>query len=81
MAGKRWARRGLGAAIAAVLLLASAGPAAADRYDSDRAGHPLRILAYLAHPLGVAVDYIVLRPVHWIGTHEPFATIFGHDDY
>ena len=79
MSGKRWARRSLGAAIAAVLLL-GAGPAAADRYEADRAGHPLRVLAYLAHPLGVAVDYLFLRPMHWVGNHEPFSTIFGHDD-
>lgn len=79
MVGRRWARRSLGAALAAVLLSA-AGPAAADRYEAERAGHPLRILAYLVHPVGVAVDYLVLRPAHWLGNHEPFSTVFGHRD-
>ncbi len=73
-------RRALGLlAVLAVLTLAS--PALADRYEPDRAGHPLRVVAYLAHPLGVAVDYLILRPFHWVGSHEPFATIFGHETY
>ena len=63
----------------AVVLLASSG-ARADEYDPKRAGHPLRIVAYVLHPIGVAVDYLVLRPAHWAVMHEPLRTIFGHTD-
>ena len=71
-------RRGLGVSLAALILLA-ATPALADRYEADRAGHPLRIIAYVAHPVGVVVDYLLLRPIHWFGEHEPFSTLFGHE--
>jgi hypothetical protein len=30
------------------------------------------------HPLGVLVDYAIFRPAHWVGSHEPWRTIFGH---
>lgn len=59
-------------------LLGSASPAAADDYDPLRAGHPLRIIAYALHPIGVAFDYLLFRPAHWIGHQEPIRTIFGH---
>ena len=63
-----------------VALLASSAAARADEYDPQRAGHPLRIVAYVLHPFGVAVDYLILRPAHWAGSHEPLRTIFGHTD-
>ncbi len=63
----------------AVVILASTG-ARADEYDPRRAGHPLRIVAYVLHPIGVAVDYLILRPAHWAGSQEPLRTIFGHTD-
>ncbi|MFK7895846.1 MAG: hypothetical protein AB8G23_08430 [Myxococcota bacterium] len=58
----------------------SASPAAADEYDAADAGHPLRIIAYVLHPVGVVIDYVLLRPAHWIGSREPFSTLFGHED-
>jgi hypothetical protein len=63
-----------------VLALLLAGPARADEYDPEYAGHPLRIAAYALHPVGVAIDYLILRPAHWVGSREPFKTIFGHQD-
>jgi hypothetical protein len=66
------------AAAAAAALLGSASPAAADDYDPLRAGHPLRIIAYALHPIGVAFDYLLFRPAHWLGHKEPIRTIFGH---
>ena len=73
------ARRVLSALLGACLLLA-ATPALADEYDEDSAGHPLRIVAYVLHPVGVAIDYLVLRPAHWLVSHEPMKTLFGHED-
>ena len=71
-------------AIAALLLsmglLFSASPALADEYDEDMAGHPLRIIAYVLHPVGVAIDYLIMRPAHWLVSHEPMKTVFGHED-
>ena len=67
---------------AAVLLLASsllASRAWADQYDSGNSGHPLRIAAYVLHPFGYLLDTLLFRPAHWIGSHEPFSTIFGHE--
>jgi len=73
-------RRPLASALFVLGLLAAASPAAADEYDPKYAGHPLRILAYVLHPVGVMFDYLLFRPVHWIGSHEPLKTIFGHSD-
>lgn len=67
-------------ALIAALLIASASPALADDYDSKAAGHPLRILAYVVHPIGVALDYLLLRPAHWLSQQEPMKTVFGHED-
>ena len=51
-----------------------------DDYDPERAGHPLRIVAYVVHPVGVILDYLILRPCYWMGSHEPLRTLFGRDD-
>jgi hypothetical protein len=51
-----------------------------DDYNSQSAGHPLRIAAYVLHPVGVIVDRLIFRPAWWIGSHEPFHTLFGRTD-
>jgi hypothetical protein len=56
-------------------------PAAADRYDPQEAGHPLRIVAYFVHPVGVLLDLVLFRPAHWVISHEPFASLTGHEPY
>lgn len=68
---------GLLAVLSAVSMLAWAQPSAADEYNPQEAGHPLRIAAYVAHPVGVALDYLIMRPAFWVGSQEPFRTIFG----
>jgi len=79
--GRRRARIGtLLATLLAVAALAGASPAVANEHDPNTAGHPLRIVAYLLHPVGVAIDYLLLRPAHWLVEHEPFKTAFGHED-
>ena len=72
-------RRALLAMLALAAALAATPPAHADEYDPQEAGHPLRVVAYVLHPVGVALDYLIFRPAHWIGHHEPIRTIFGHD--
>ena len=74
------ARRAL-ALVTAIAALSLAVPAQADRYDPQKAGHPMRILAYIVHPVGVMLDMLIFRPAHWLGSKEPLATIFGHEPY
>jgi hypothetical protein len=74
------ARRAL-ALVTAIAALALAVPAQADRYDPQKAGHPMRILAYIVHPVGVMLDLLIFRPAHWLGSKEPLATVFGHEPY
>ncbi len=68
------------AAMAAAALLAGATPAAAEEYDSKRTGHPLRLLAYIVHPVGVILDTLIFRPVHWLASHEPIKKLVGQTD-
>jgi hypothetical protein len=79
--GREMAKRTTALALGVALLcgLFSALPARAGttQYNPRRAGHPLRIVAYAAHPIGVALDYLIFRPAWWVGTHEPLRTIFG----
>lgn len=73
-------RRGAALVLAALLAGALAAPAAADDYDPDEAGHPLRLVAYAVHPVGVALDWLIMRPAHWVVHHEPLRTLFGHEE-
>jgi hypothetical protein len=37
------------------------------------------MVAYALHPIGVALDWLVFRPGHWV-VHQPVMShIFGHD--
>ena len=80
----RRSRRGgttrLLATATALAMLAGASPAAAEEYDETYTGHPLRIVAYVLHPIGVILDTLIFRPFHWIGSHEPFKTLVGQED-
>ncbi len=68
------------AGVALVGLLLAGLPALADEHDPKVSGHPLRILAYAMHPVGVIVDTLVFRPAHWLVSYEPLKTLFGHED-
>jgi hypothetical protein len=58
---------------------APAGNAEADEYDPKKAGNPVRISAYILHPVGVLIDYSLMRPCFWVVQREPFSTIFGYE--
>ena len=77
---RRTPRRRWLAALVCALMMAGSTPLFADDYDPREGGHPLRIIAYVLHPVGVALDYLILRPAHWLGSQEPFKTVFGHED-
>ena len=53
------AKRWLSAMLCAVAML-TASPVLADEYDEDSAGHPLRLIAYVLYPVGVAIDYLII---------------------
>jgi hypothetical protein len=76
-AGVRRACAGL--AFCLVFALAVAAPARADEYDARRAGHPLRVVAYVVHPIGVALDWLLFRPAHWVVSQPVLNHVFGHD--
>lgn len=80
-AGRRSLVR-IGAAIVAGAWIGMAAiPAQADdSYDAKRAGNPVRIAAYVLHPVGVMLDYLIFRPAWWVGHQEPFKTLFGVTD-
>ena len=62
------------------LALQAAPASASEEYDPSDAGFPIRVLAYVVNPVGVALDYMIFRPAYWIGSHEPFRTVFGRKD-
>jgi len=62
-----------------VFALSLAPRASADTYSSCNSDHPLRYLAYALNPVGVAVEYIVLRPFHTLISRDPGPAIFGHE--
>ena len=56
-----------------IIVLALAGPASAregEGYDPREAGHPLRMAAYLLHPVGVFLDRAIYRPAWRLGQKE-----------
>jgi hypothetical protein len=53
---------------------------AVDDHDPRQAVHPLRLVAYALHPVGVTLDYLLVRPAVWVVRHEPFRTFFGYQD-
>ena len=57
---------------------AKSGFTAPDEYDESQA-NPLRIVAYLIHPFGVATEWLFLRPFHYIvSANEQQEYLFGH---
>ena len=48
-----------------------------DGYDDSQA-HPLRIAAYVIHPVGYAVEWLLTRPIHALVSQPELTPIFGH---
>ena len=69
--------------LVAALALAAFGSTAAraDEYDPQKAGHPVRIVAYVVHPVGVILDLLIFRPAHWVGSLPGMDRFFGHEPY
>lgn len=54
-------------------------PAAAvpDEYDGSQA-HPLRVAAYLIHPIGYVAEWLIFRPFHYLVSLPQTEKAFGH---
>ena len=48
-----------------------------DAYD-DSQSHPLRIVAYAVHPVGYALEWLVMRPFHFLVSTKSLERISGH---
>jgi hypothetical protein len=60
------------------LVLALAAPAAAvDTYDDGQA-NPLRLAAYVLHPVGYLAEWLVTRPLHRLFSQDDLEPISGH---
>ena len=64
-------------ALATVLLAAPSSARAHDAYD-DSESHPLRIVAYALHPIGWGLEWIAMRPLHFVVSNPRLEHIFGH---
>lgn len=67
------------AVLTLVATMGAAAPAlgAVDEYDDSQA-HPLRVVAYLVHPVGYALEWVVFRPFHWMVAQDGLDEVFGH---
>ena len=68
--------------VVALVLVSALGTktalAAPDEYD-DSQSHPLRIAAYLLHPIGWLAEWTIFRPFHFlVSATEPQEAFFGH---
>jgi hypothetical protein len=69
--------------VAAVALLGSVQlsfAGGADDYD-DSQSHPLRLAAYVLHPIGYTLEWLVTRPFHELVAQSDLAPIFGHSSH
>jgi len=48
-----------------------------DAYD-DSESHPLRLAAYALHPVGFALEWLVMRPMHFVVSQPELERVFGH---
>lgn len=66
-------------AMVAGLLMLAPGAARADNYQRlSLDEHPLRIVAYIVHPIGIALEYGITRPVHALASQSGFDILMGH---
>ncbi len=65
------------AAMLAVLGTGGVAAAGADAYD-DSQSHPLRLLAYIIHPVGYTLEWLVTRPFHEVVAQPDLEPVFGH---
>jgi hypothetical protein len=63
--------------LALVGMMMVSKPAIASEYE-DTQSHPLRVVAYLVHPIGYAFEWVFFRPLHWVVSQPNLEEVFGH---
>ncbi len=64
-------------ALAATLLVAPSAARAHDAYD-DSESNPLRLAAYGLHPIGFVLEWVAMRPLHFLVSNRQLEPVFGH---
>jgi hypothetical protein len=64
-------------ALAAILIGAPTVVRAHDMYD-DSESNPLRIAAYGLNPVGWGLEWLLMRPMHFVVSNPQLERIFGH---
>ena len=67
----------LSVALATTLIGAPVTARAHDAYD-DSESHPLRLAAYAVHPVGFALEWLLMRPIHFVVSNPGLDRVFGH---
>ena len=66
--------------LAAAMMMVPVQSSQAHSYDRDDDGHLFRYVAFLLHPIGIALEYGITRPIHkWISSDRTLQIWFGHD--
>ncbi len=68
-------------ALFALCVLAVTQTSHADRYQRAQNDNPFRLVAYVLHPIGIAAEYVVMRPVHWVVSQPQLDVVFGHQSH
>lgn len=63
--------------VAGWLMTMPTAASAHDAYD-DSESHPLRLIAYALHPVGFAIEWLAMRPLHFMHSQPQLEKIFGH---
>ncbi|MCC5876554.1 MAG: hypothetical protein JJU11_10090 [Candidatus Sumerlaeia bacterium] len=64
--------------LVAVIAATAFSPALADRYRRNKSDNPFRLISYVVHPVGILLEYSVMRPIHWVVSQPHLDIIFGH---
>jgi hypothetical protein len=66
--------------ILAVLILSTFSTVSFGRdYKRGKDDNPVRILAYVVHPVGMAAEYLITRPIHWVVKQTDLNKVFGSE--
>ena len=63
--------------VTCMLALAVPAVAANSAYDPTKAGHPIRVMAYILHPVGVILDHLIFRPAWKLSQNEEIRYLVG----
>jgi hypothetical protein len=63
--------------LGAALVGAPGAARAHDAYD-DSESHPLRLIAYAVNPIGWGLEWLIMRPIHFVVSNPQLEPVFGH---